>query len=71
MDTCCMRLQNRVHQPSLRRRTTALRRRQNLRRDLATYVTHAERLELVAILERSEPEAAAFVREVLDELPLV
>jgi hypothetical protein len=27
-------------------------------------------LELAAIVERSEPEAAAFVRDVLDELPV-
>jgi hypothetical protein len=66
-----MRLQNRIHRPSLRRRTTAQRDRQNLRRDLATYVTHAERIELAAILERSEPEAAAYVRDIIGEFPVV
>ncbi|MDQ1730950.1 MAG: hypothetical protein QOK10_1109 [Pseudonocardiales bacterium] len=66
-----MRLQNRIHRPTVRRRTTALRDRQNLRRDLATYVTHAERTELAAILERSEPQAADYVREVMRDFPIV
>jgi hypothetical protein len=35
------------------------------------YCTHAERLELAAILERAQLEDAAYVREVLDQLPVV
>jgi hypothetical protein len=48
-----------------------MRDRHNLRRDLATYVTHADRIELAAILERSEPEAAAYVRDVMKDFPVL
>jgi hypothetical protein len=33
--------------------------------------SHLVRLELAAILERAQPEDAAYVREVLDQLPAV
>ena len=59
----------RSHRPSVRRRMKALRDRQALRKDLATFSTRAELIELAAILERAEPEDAAYVREILDELP--
>jgi hypothetical protein len=66
-----MRLQTspEAHRPSVRRRTKALRDRENLKKDLATYATHAERIELAAILERAEPGDAAYVREILDQVP--
>lgn len=65
-----MRSQSRViaHRPNLRRRSAAMRDRELLRRDLATYTTEAERLELAAMLKRAEPTHAAYVRSVLDEV---
>jgi hypothetical protein len=59
----------RIHRPTVRRRTKALQARQALKRDLAGYSTPSERIELAAILERAEPEHAAQLREILDELP--
>lgn len=64
-----MRLQSRsTHRPTLRRRTATMRDRELLRRDLSTYTTEADRLELAAMLEHAEPADAAYVRSVFDEI---
>ena len=59
------------HVPSLATwRKYAARRaaHRDLQRSLAVYTSYADRLELAAILERADPQDAAEVRAVLQEM---
>jgi hypothetical protein len=49
----------------LRTRRASRTSRRALERELASYTSHAEQVELNAILDRADPEAAAEIRSII------